>query len=133
VPEPVESRISSYGETFAEALEQFLGHLSGLAFAPDPSAGTRAARFQSEAATLPDLARNAYEAVMAIAADFESAISRVLVDGHRPIEGGHRCWGTVEIAPNPATGEWVAIVDGPRVSLDEHDGRWRIDIGFVTA
>jgi hypothetical protein len=39
----------------------------------------------------------------------------------------------VEIAPNPATAEWVAIVDGPHVGLDEHDGRWRIDVAFVTA
>ena len=126
--EPGASEMTQYGETFAEALERFLDHIASLAFNPDRSAETRSARFQCEAATLPDLARNAFEAAMALAADHELAITHVFVDGHRPIEGGHRCWGTVELAAMMANSEPPTIIDGPHVSRDDPDGRWRIDI-----
>lgn len=122
---------SNYGDTFAEALERFLNYLADFGLSPDHCVESRMARFQSEATTLPELARNAFEAVVALAAEFELTVVRVSVDGHRPIEGGHRCWGTVELARYAESSGPVRIVDGPVVSRDPDDGQWRIDVWFV--
>src|SRR4029079_8468145 len=90
----------------------------------------RVARFQSEATTLPELVRNAFDDVAALTAEFGLGIVGVTVDGYRPIEGGHRCWGSVELAPTGDTEEPAVIVDGPEVSQDPDTGRWRIDVWF---
>jgi len=123
--------MSNYGDTFAEALERFLNYLPDFGLSPNHYSDSRMARFQSEAATLPELVSNAREAVAVLAAEFELAVARVSVDGHRPIEGGHRCWGTVELAPHVGVVDPVRIVDGPEVSRDPDGGRWRIDVWFV--
>src|SRR5690242_5120025 len=94
----VPTGMSNSGDTFAEALERFLNCLPDFGLSPDHFIESRMARFQGEATTLPELVLNAREAVAALAAEFELTVARVSVDGHRPIEGGHRCWGTVEFA-----------------------------------
>jgi hypothetical protein len=123
--------MSSFGDSFAEALEHFLSHMPHVALASNDETEIRVARFQTEATNLPELARNAFEAVATLATGFDLGIVRVTVDGHRPIEGGHRCWGSVELAPTGDTEEPAVIVDGPEVSQDPDTGEWRIDVWFV--
>lgn len=125
------SAMSNYGDTFAEALELFLDNVMGLVSNPETGAVNRSARFQAEASSLPELARSAFDAVTALADAFELAVTHVAVDGYRSIEGGHRSWGTVELAPRADSNDWLEIVDGPNVSRDADDGRWRIDVWFV--
>ena len=122
--------MSNYGNTFAEALERFLNYLPDFGLSPDHYGESRMARFLSEATTLPELVLNAREAVAALASEFGLAVARVSVDGHRPIEGGHRCWGTVELALYAETSDPVRIVDGPYVNWDPVDDLWRIDVWF---
>ena len=123
--------MSSYGDSFAVALEHFLSHMPCLALASNNETEIRVARFQTEATTMPELARNAFEAVATLATGFDLGIVRVTVDGHRPIEDGYRCWGSVELAPTGDTEEPAVIVDGPEVSQDPDTGEWRIDVWFV--
>jgi hypothetical protein len=122
--------MSSYGDSFAEALEHVLSCVLSVAPATNDETEIRVARFQSEATTLPELARNAFEVVATLATEFDLGIVCVTVDGHRPIEGGQRCWGSVELAPTRDTKEPALIVDGLEVSRDADDGRWRIDVWF---
>jgi len=123
--------MSNYGDSFAEALERFLMYIPCLDMASKKETEIRVARFQSEATTLPELVRNAFDDVAALTAEFGLGIVGVTVDGYRPIEGGHRCWGSVELAPTGDTEEPAVIVDGPEVSQDPDTGEWRIDVWFV--
>jgi hypothetical protein len=125
--------MSNYGDTFAEALERFLNYLPDFGLGPVHFTESRMARFQSEAATLPELVLKAREAVAALAAEFGLYVARVSVDGHRPIDGGHRSWGTVELAQYAETDDPVQIVDGPYVTWDPVNHHWRIDVSFIDA
>lgn len=123
---PEISGMAAQGGTFAEALEILLGNCADLAFETTRATGEVAARFHAEEPTLPELVIRTIEAMFAVAADHDLGITRVWVDGYRPLANGHRAWGIVELSPSVRTPEWTAVESLPIV--EQVDDGWEISI-----
>ena len=74
--------MSNYGDSFAEALERFLMYIPCLDMASKKETEIRVARFQSEATTLPELVRNAFDDVAALTAEFGLGIVGFWLPSH---------------------------------------------------
>jgi hypothetical protein len=97
--------------------------------AVSPADDDRAARLQAEADSLPALTADMINALVEAAEGHDAALTSVILDGFRAIEGGYRAWATATISPAARQAPAVRIVDGPMVA--EADGAWRISATVV--
>ena len=118
----------SFAEALAAVLEE-LGRLPGPTTAPPDD--DRAVRLRAEAESLPILVAELIGALAGATQDYEAALTSVILDGFRTIEGGYRAWATatISLAARPAL--TARIIEGPEVN--QSDTGWLITATVLVA